>query len=343
LTEERGYFYNGSSSTRHDVTVVLKDDGGLQLSGAGIERSFARREIRLSPRLGAVRRSLYLPDGALCEIEDGPLTELLEKGAKRGLLSGLHRWENSLRRALIALLATVVVLWLFFQLGLPVLAEKVAAAIPPGTETRLGEESLLILDRMALSPSNLPEERRDELLVLFDRMAADLGAAHARRLEFRAAGSLGANAFALPSGIILLTDELVGLAENDEEIAAVLAHEIGHVRHRHIMRQMLQSSAAGLIIAALTGDIFSASSLAAAIPAMLLEAKYSRDMELEADQVALDWLRQREIPTRRFADMLLRLEMSRAKNDGLFGEGSSVADFISTHPATRERIEKFME
>ena len=69
------------------------------------------------------------------------------------------------------------------------------------------------------------------------------------RLEVRSAPQIGANAFALPSGIIVVTDELVALSEDDDELAAVIAHELGHVHHRHIMRTVIQNSAAALLVA----------------------------------------------------------------------------------------------
>ncbi len=62
-------------------------------------------------------------------------------------------------------------------------------------------------------------------------------------VEFRASPIIGANAFALPGGIVIVTDQLMQLAEHDDEILAVLAHEIGHVKHRHVLRGLPQDSA----------------------------------------------------------------------------------------------------
>ena len=86
---------------------------------------------------------------------------------------------------------------------------------------------------------------------------------------------MGANAFALPNGTIVVTDDLVKLAEHDDELVAVLAHEIGHVVSRHALRRVLQDSGVMLLVAGITGDIVSISSLAAALPTLLIEAKYS--------------------------------------------------------------------
>ena len=61
-------------------------------------------------------------------------------------------------------------------------------------------------------------------------MTKPLDDGHVYQLEFRHGGYIDANAFALPSGIIVMTDELVELAKSDDELISVLAHEIGHVR-----------------------------------------------------------------------------------------------------------------
>ena len=68
------------------------------------------------------------------------------------------------------------------------------------------------------------------------------------RLELRAGGAIGPNAFALPSGIIMVTDELVRIAEHPEEFESVLAHEAGHMVHRHSLRMLLQGSASTLLM-----------------------------------------------------------------------------------------------
>jgi Zn-dependent protease with chaperone function len=82
------------------------------------------------------------------------------------------------------------------------------------------------------------------------------------RLEFRAGAIIGPNAIAFPGGIIVKTDEMVESAAEMEEVLARLAHEIGHVEHRHTMRNVLQNSAIGVVVATITSD---AASLNAAV------------------------------------------------------------------------------
>lgn len=333
--EEKGEFFDGAVSTRRPVTVRV-EGGTLRVLGEGVERAYPLAAVRLSPRLGALPRTLTLPDGGTCEIPDGLLASRLERRGGR-FFTGVHRWEGSLKRALAAVAVAAALVWGFLHFGIPLLARPLAAAVPPRLESRMGEEGLRLLDRAFLAPSKLPGDRQRELETLFRRVAADLGAP-GYRLELRASERIGANALALPGGVVVLTDELVALARHDDEIAAVLAHEIGHVRGRHALRHLLQNSAAGVIVASLTGDLTSATSLAATLPTVLVDSKYSRDMEREADAVARRWLDSRDLPRHRFSDILLRLEASHASRDG---ETLSIPEYLSTHPDTRERVESF--
>ena len=129
------------------------------------------------------------------------------------------------------------------------------------------------------------------------------------------------------------TDELVALSKDDRELEAVLAHEIGHLRQRHVLRHILQDSATALLVAFTVGDLTSLTSLAAAAPTLVLQAKFSRDFEREADDFALDYLARRGIPPDLFAVILRRMEQRTAT-------GKDGVDFLSTHPAIRERIER---
>jgi len=77
----------------------------------------------------------------------------------------------------------------------------------------------------------------------------------------------------------------------------------------------------------------SLTSLAAAAPTLLLQAKFSRDFEREADDFAFGYMARRGIPPEMFAAILQRIEEKRPR-------GTDVPDYLSTHPATRERIER---
>ena len=336
-----GLYYDGKRSERHAVALRLIGDQ-LQITGDGIELSCPLNEVRISAPLGSMKRSAYLPDGGKCDFDDKAFAQTAEqRQGKGGFFQGVHRWENSLKLAFAALIITVALVLGFIQFGVPVLAEQAAYAIPPTTETALGKETLQLLDHALFEPTGLDAARQTELEQLFTQVVTALDATDRYyQLELRSSPKIGANAFALPGGTIIMTDELVEMAANDEEIAAVLAHEVGHVRHRHAMRQVIQDSAVGLIVATMTGDVFSATSLAAALPTMLVDAKFSRDMERQADDVAVEYMVSQGQSVEHFAAILTSMEKAFAKKHGTVKGGKGMTDYFSTHPATRERIER---
>lgn len=342
-------YFDGRSSDRHPV-VLSRDGALLRISGAGIDGAWPIGEVQSTPPLGRVRRTLRFPDGASCEVEESRELELLLHQSGRGAFASLlHRWEKSLVLAAGALLLTALVVWAFIQFGIPPLAKRLAHAIPVTAEKRMGEETLAVLDQLYFEPSTLPTARQEEVRALFARMQQHLPASSGYRLELRASKALGANALALPSGIIIATDDFITLAANDDEIAAVLAHEFAHVHSRHALRQLLQNSAVSLLVASLTGDLTSVTALAATLPTALVNARYSRQFEEEADDQALDYLSSRQIPVERYADILRRLQQYHSKKLGTpeaqqsTDAGSAVGDLFSTHPETEARIRRALE
>ena len=127
---------------------------------------------------------------------------------------------------------------------------------------------------------------------------------------------------------------LVNLSKNNYELAGILAHEIGHVKERHAMRNLLQDSTTGLLLILLTGDVGSASSFAAALPTFLLQAKYSRDFEAEADDYAIKFMQKRGISLKHLFNIFTRLQGKQSIKTNTIGS------YLSSHPATRERLKK---
>ena len=339
MTHTSGGYYDGRVSARKPVAVSL-GSGLLEVRGGEVGLSFPLSAVHVTSGVGNIRRFIKLPDGGMCDVDDPAFLEGVLAAQGRGTgLSRVHRWEKSLGYVALALALTAAIVAVGVRYGVPALAKKVAFAIPVDVETRMGSESLAVLDRFAFAPTGLPRVRREKLQRLFGDVVRRAGMREKTRLEFRKAKGVGANAFALPNGIVVMTDEMVALAHNDDEIAAVLAHEAEHVRMRHNMRHILQNSMTVLIVAAVTGDIASISSLASAVPTLLIDARYSREFEREADAAVAVYLRSRKLPLKRYADILGRLQAELDRK--MPGDSSSVKNYLSTHPPTRERIKAF--
>jgi len=151
---------------------------------------------------------------------------------------------------------------------------------------------------------------------------------------FYKAPAIGANAFALPGGTIVVTDDLVDLIAdddvNEDEFLAIVAHEVGHQQYHHVMRSVLQQSVVAIVAAFFVGDVGSASTIVITIPAFLLQNHYSRGFEQQADDYAFGALAAHGISPRVFANVMRKLEKQSPDAEDM--------SYLSSHPLTAERI-----
>lgn len=322
-------YHDGRTSTARAVRVRVAD-GLVHIDGDDLSTAFALAAVSLEPRLGSLARRLDLPNGASCQVPaefELPVTADAPARMERWVNEAEIRWAP----ALIAAVVVVGALWASIVYGVPAAANIVARRISPSMERGMGDQALRTLDRVALDDTTLSAERQQQLTARFRQVATPADQAGGIQLLFRASPAVGPNAFALPGGTIVLLDELVAEAQHDDEILSVLAHELGHVQERHTLRHVLQTSAAGVLVAAVLGDVVSATSYAvAAVPTFLLNAGYSRAFEREADIFGLALLDQAGIDRAHFVRFLTRLEQKH-------GGGSSVPGWLSTHPGADER------
>lgn len=137
------------------------------------------------------------------------------------------------------------------------------------------------------------------------------------------------NAFALPGGRVVFTK--AALRAKPEEIVAVLAHEIAHVRERHVLGSYIKATVFTWFMAVLAGDYLNGIVIDPAVVTQLIQLGFSRDVEREADQLALEYLDQsgfQHDPLASFLEKLL---------DESEAESSDLVSFLSTHPAVKER------
>jgi Zn-dependent protease with chaperone function len=325
-------YFDGRQSLLHHVTVQI-DGGRLRVAGEGIDRDEGLDTVRISDRIGDSPRRLRFTDGAHCEVAGAAaLTQLLGT-ARPDADSRVSRWEQSTRAVVLATSGLVIAAAIGYFLLLPVAATTIADRLPAAAVDRLSADALRGLDATLLRPTQLSEARQTELTTAFQRLRLPGFDAGQRRLHFRRSRNLGPNALALPSGDIVVTDDLVWFAQHDQEILGVLAHEAGHVAGRHGLRRIAQHSAVAIVFSWYVGDV---SVLAALVPTVMLNAKYSRDVEREADDYAIRALADNEIPASRLAAILERMDRFMAER----GVTAATLGYLSTHPATEERLRR---
>lgn len=326
-------YYDGKTSARKQVRVRAYT-GLIQIVGEALRLEVRLDRIEVDSPLAGAPRVLHLAGGAQLQTNDHAAVDALFPNAHplEGWVHTLERrWPHALAGlAVIAALAG----WGAID-GLPRLARLAAGLVPQEMEAQLGEQTLGSIDGSLCRPSTLDPGRQKALRQRFAALTTGLDDGYQYRLAMRNC-SLGPNAFALPGGAVVLTDELARLAQNDEQISAVLAHEIGHVRHRHGVRAGLQAAGLAALAAALMGDAVSITGLAATLPAALLQSGYSRDFENEADDYAFQRLKEIGVSPKSFAEMMALLD----RWQGTAGKPSGSAGYFSTHPATARRIER---
>jgi Zn-dependent protease with chaperone function len=328
-------FYDGRTAASVGV-VLLAEGGDLVLRGADDDLRWPLDEVRISERLGSTPRLISFAGGGHCEVTDhaGLDALLASLGRRKGWLDSL---QHSMRWALASVLLLLITFAAGYRYLLPWGAEALAAHMPESALHRISRSTLDFLSRATLEPSKLSAGRQQEIEQSFAGFVSGPGNVPHYRILFRRSQAMGANAFALPDGTIVLLDGLVELAQDDNEIDAVLAHELGHVQKRHGVRLLLQSSAVGLVLAWYVGDV---SSLLAGAPTLLLQAKYSRDMESEADNYAEQLLQRNKLSGCVLAGLLGRLKKNTARGQGgpQDGKTAEAAGYLSSHPATQERM-----
>ena len=231
----------------------------------------------------------------------------------------------------VGFIAFVVVAYVY---GVPLGARLVLMLVPSSVDETIGTVSFDSMDGDVVRPSRLPAAEQTRLRTAFEQAieAADGASAAPTRLEFRS-GDIGPNAFALPGGRIVMTDELVSLVDGRQDvIVGVLAHEYGHVRARHGVRMVAQSALLALGMSVLFGDV---TSVLAGASRMLGEQAYSRDAEREADAESVRVMRAAGISPR---VMVQFFDTLASKNLGS-SRGPAIA--FASHPADAERIEFF--
>jgi len=310
-----GFVYDTESSNRCSAVMELNSTGRSVLRiavSAQSERAidFDLSECSVSDRIGHTPRFITHPKFGRFETSDNHTVDEVLRNARTGegwigkLAFGL---ESNLKAIVAMLIITVGCVFGFVRYGLPWGAEKVAQWMPESIVASIGSGSLDVLDQAVFSPSKLSEVQQEGWRERLQQPLSDRERA-LTTIVFRSSDEFGANAFALPDGTVLFTDDMLSMAKADEELQAILFHEIAHVDARHGMRRLIQQSGIGLIVLLVSGDVNAASQAAVLLPTLLVDAHYSRAMEREADDYALQRMLDTGIAPMHFVRIMRRLE-----------------------------------
>lgn len=334
--------FDGSSPRAIEVQAQLTANG-LRLIGAEFERLLSYRlltnlgvfgeELRIGYRREPDLR-LIVPKGFAVLLADwSEAFESGREGRKLWLLSG----------ALAAAGAAVV--WAVF-FGVPLAAEPLARLTPPAMEDQLGENAAAQL-ALVFRPCDTPQTPAAEALLA--RLAAPLAEEMeiGRPLQFSLVRTRIPNAITLPGGRIQVTTGLLEILDQPDELAAVLAHELGHVKHRDNLVGMYRRLGPVVLLDAVVGG-GGLVSQAILVGGSVVEAGHTRRQEAAADEAALASLQAAGIDPHALARAFQALQAASDAQTGQpdaparkqQGVGARVLSWLDSHPATNARIER---
>jgi Zn-dependent protease with chaperone function len=345
-----GYLYPANSSARFRAELFTRgthfklhiiDEESPHLMG-----QFS--QLNISSRVGSIPRRIRFPDGWELETHNNDAIDSWIGNCGQSKSSFLlHSLETNYKLILASIVLTVFFVFSFIYWGLPALSHLAAQQVPDSVAEFIGEQTLNTLDEIALGSSETPIE---EQLVIQEYFRAVLAKQYTGnldiRIHFRSFGMSEepvANAFALPSGDIILTDELVRRLQTKEQIGSVILHEMGHIEERHGLEQTISASGLTVITLAVLGsDLTFGQDLLVGFPTFLLQQEYSRKAEREADDYALQQMVILDIPTSEFANALSLIapEGYEQNNEEKASEDESLAKWLSSHPEMHQRIER---
>ncbi|TDX88868.1 peptidase M48-like protein [Neorhizobium sp. R1-B] len=324
--------WHPANSSHATPSVLRVENGRLVAEGEGAVLAVAVPErVEISPRVGTIPRRLTFPDGSVLETRENDAIDAYLR-SQRGARSGfVHRLEEFHPRLIVITIAVIVLAASIYRFALPALVEVAILVTPPFVPEMIGSGTLASLDRTVLKPSQLPEAERQAISEGFGKLAAHSeGGKKAYTLNFRDGGVIGPNAFALPDGNLILTDDLVKLAGDDREmILGVLGHEIAHVEGEHSLRQLYRVAGVAALVMLIAGDVGSGVEDILTQGGALVALSYSRSAEAEADRRSVELMNVAGYDPAALARFFALLE----EKLGDHGDTS----MLSSHPGTPQR------
>ena len=333
-----GEWYPPGSSGRVVATLVSRRDGISAVSADGSNLSSGvLPSLSISARVGAIPRRINFADGSLFETTDNAAIDAFLRKTGRRTDGWIHRLEEFHPRVFVFAAIVVLLAVGIYRYALPLLVEIAVLVTPPVVPQMMSSGTLNTLDTTVLSKSEVPQGRQTEIKERFSRIAgATKEGAAGYMLNFRDGGAIGPNAFALPDGNIVITDQLIELADGDDEmISGVLAHEIGHVEYKHSLRQLYRAAGMAALVMLIAGDVGSGVEDMMTQGGGLLALSYSRSAESQADQRSVELMRASGMDPLAIARFFEKLADKLGDHSG--------TNMLSTHPGTPERRQAILD
>lgn len=318
-------YFDGKSSRRRFVTLAFKDQLELhepeetptKWPYADVRRvDGPANTLRLACVTAPALSRLEIRDAAVAAELAARCTQLdLNSQGQRGV-AAIIGWS-------LAAAASIVAVVLF---GVPLAADRLAPLVPQALERRLGDVTEGQV--RALMGGKICGKAKGQAAFVKLANAVRESAGLDPSTQIAVLSSPIPNAFALPGGKVYLFDGLLAKAENSDEIAGILAHELGHLKHRDGMRNLIYNGGTSFLIGLLFGDITGSGALIFTSRS-LVTASYSREAEQNADTFAIEVMHQLGRSPKAMGELMLRVTGK---------EGDKSLSILSSHPLTEDRL-----
>ncbi|MBR0841673.1 M48 family metallopeptidase [Bradyrhizobium liaoningense] len=320
-------FYDGVSSRRRQVTLALGDALEIAEEG-GTPVRWTYADIRRADSPAGVLRlaSTSAPPLARLEIRDAALAadvtarcmRLDEHQTSRRGVAKIVAWSA-------AAAVSIVCVVLF---GVPLAADRLAPLVPKPVERRIGDAAEVQMK--TIFGRSVCEDPAGK--AAFTKLVNRLRDAAGLDDDSTTAGVLPTsvpNAFALPGGKVFVLKGLLDKAESPDELAGILAHELGHLKHYDNMRGLIYNGGTSFLIGLLFGDVTGSSAVIFASRS-LVEASYSREAETAADTFAIEIMHKLGRSPKPAAELMFRVTGKEG--------GSGLTTILASHPLTEDRL-----
>jgi Zn-dependent protease with chaperone function len=316
-------YYDGTSSRKRQVTLRpgasldIVEDGAVVATWpfAEVRRADGGRNVRLSCLSALPLARLEIADRAAADRVLGfcPALDADHHSKQTGKVVA---WS-------LGAACSIVLVTLF---GIPLLADRLAPMVPYAVEKRIGEA----VDRQVKTILGGRVCERKEGQAALEKMVDKIRLAGGMTspLEAHVLSTKVPNAFALPGGKVYLLDGLIQNAKNPDEVAGVLAHELGHAHNRDGLRKLIQTGGSSFLIGLLFGDIMGGGAVLFAARSVI-DASYSREAETRADSFAIASMNELGRSPRPLGEFLVRIT----------GD-SRVSTVIDSHPLSADRLDR---
>jgi predicted Zn-dependent protease len=323
-------YFDGKSNRRRNVRLAFAD--ALEITEEAAEPvRWAYADIRQADSVPGILRLASVSAAALArlEIRDAALAAALL--ARCTKLRAAHVDARGVAKIVfwsLAAAASIVGLVLF---AIPFAADWLTPMVPQALERRLGDAAerqveTIFSDRLCRDAAGQASFTK---LVTALRDAAGLDS----EITAQVLQTSIPNAFALPGGKVVLFSGLLAKADNPDEIAGVLAHELGHLKHRDSIRELIHNGGTSFLIGLLFGDVTGSGAVIFASRS-LVTASYSREAEQGADDFAIAVMHKLGRSPKPMGELLLRVT---GKQSG------KIPTILASHPLTEDRLQRMSD